>query len=68
MDGKEYYYITFRNIFSLTKKIHKKYDLKVSGLCIVLLHDCIVFWRYEEGELRFFFEKTQNILRVQEAS
>eukprot|EP00112_Aurelia_sp_Birch-Aquarium-sp1_P009553 Seg2089.5 transcript_id=Seg2089.5/GoldUCD/mRNA.D3Y31 product="Phosphatidylinositol 5-phosphate 4-kinase type-2 alpha" protein_id=Seg2089.5/GoldUCD/D3Y31 len=30
VDGKEYYYITFRNIFSLNKTIHKKYDLKGS--------------------------------------
>ena len=29
VDTKEYYYIVLRNVFSPTKKIHKKYDLKV---------------------------------------
>eukprot|EP00795_Rhopilema_esculentum_P014006 gene14006-4975_t len=30
VDGKEHYFITFRTVFSLTKTIHKKYDLKGS--------------------------------------
>ena len=32
VDTKEYYYIVLRNVFSPSKKIHKKYDLKGSRI------------------------------------